>query len=425
MVTRKPVKHLPPRKPVAARPLAKSASTLRPVIVLLAVLTVAGIYCGRTAFAWLHSPGAVLAAPVHVTVEPSPSPVDSLAMAPSPSPAVRASSVPSPSPTATIRPTDVPPAATAVLPTALRPAPTATAMPPTATLAPSPTPSIVPTRTPQDSPSLLSDAAAGLASLAQRGAVGQKPGPFTILIAVADAGAVATTQSNAGAFVVGRVDPERNTASWVSLPADLQVQIPGAGSGRLDSVIAAGEKLVPGGGAPFLKQTLEQNLQTGINFYLVVDREGLAKGIDQSGMISVTVPYPLGDSSPVSDPYNAPAVLLAGPQLLDGLSMSEYLYARDQAGDTDHFNKVRAVADAVIRWARRPGAIEQALIAVVDQTAHLKTNLRANQILGMFWLLRQVQPSGFVLYQVDSNMIGSNGVPRWDRIRPLFADWKK
>ena len=84
------------------------------------------------------------------------------------------------------------------------------------------------------------------------------------------------------------VDPITKTASMLSLPRDLWVNIPGFGYGRINEAYFNGEAYnLPGGGAELARQTVEQFIGVPVQYYAVIDFDAFIAFIDEIGGVVV------------------------------------------------------------------------------------------------------------------------------------------
>jgi LCP family protein required for cell wall assembly len=85
------------------------------------------------------------------------------------------------------------------------------------------------------------------------------------------------------------VDPISNTASMLSIPRDIWVNIPGFDYGRINEAYFNGEAYhLPGGGAELARQTVEQFIGVPVHYYAVIDFNAFIKFIDEIGGVVVT-----------------------------------------------------------------------------------------------------------------------------------------
>jgi polyisoprenyl-teichoic acid--peptidoglycan teichoic acid transferase len=88
-----------------------------------------------------------------------------------------------------------------------------------------------------------------------------------------------------------RVDPEKEFLSLLSLPRDLQVEIPGFGTDRLNAAYSYGEQFEAkqGGGPQLTLRTVKQLLGIDINHIVNVNFEGFYDAINAIGCVYIDV----------------------------------------------------------------------------------------------------------------------------------------
>jgi LCP family protein required for cell wall assembly len=92
------------------------------------------------------------------------------------------------------------------------------------------------------------------------------------------------------------IDPEKDTASILSIPRDLYVVLPGRGRDRINTAFVYGSAgNNPAAGAQLAMQTVEYNLGVPVDHYLMVDFSAVTRGVDALGGIDVNVPYNIND----------------------------------------------------------------------------------------------------------------------------------
>ena len=88
-----------------------------------------------------------------------------------------------------------------------------------------------------------------------------------------------------------RVDPEKEFLSLLSLPRDLQVEIPGFGTDRLNAAYSYGEQFEKkqGGGSQLTLRTVKDLLGIDINHIVNVNFEGFYDAINAIGCVYIDV----------------------------------------------------------------------------------------------------------------------------------------
>jgi LCP family protein required for cell wall assembly len=110
----------------------------------------------------------------------------------------------------------------------------------------------------------------------------------TILLLGTDSSTVAGRQGDhhADSIMIVRTDPSHHKLSYLSIPRDLQVPIPGVGNAKINAAFQAG-------GATLAIKTVRQFTGIAINHVVVVDFNSFKDLIDAEGGITVNVPKPI------------------------------------------------------------------------------------------------------------------------------------
>jgi LCP family protein required for cell wall assembly len=131
------------------------------------------------------------------------------------------------------------------------------------------------------------------------------------------------------------IDPVSETASVLSIPRDLLVEIPGFRPHRINAAFILGAQ--EGGdeaGVQLAMQTVSQNLNVNIDHYALLDFQTVVNVIDALGGVTVRVPQTIDDPQYPDGNYGYdPFYIAAGEQLLDGNTALKYM--RSRHGSTD------------------------------------------------------------------------------------------
>ncbi len=185
-----------------------------------------------------------------------------------------------------------------------------------------------------------------------------------------DAAKFGTTQDAGGVrsdvIMLVRLDPAAHTAKILSIPRDLLVPIAGTGErGKINAAFA--------GGPAQLIQTIQTQLGTPINHYLLVNFDGFRAIINTLGGIRLAFPYPAADA------YSGLHVTRSGCQRLNG----EQALSVARSRHYQYFKDGRWQADPLSDLGRIQR--QQTFLRVVAQTGiarGLTNPVRANQFVG-------------------------------------------
>lgn len=160
-------------------------------------------------------------------------------------------------------------------------------------------------------------------------------------------------------------DPVARSASMLSLPRDLWVEIPGVGMDRINQAHYWGEYYeYPGGGAALAMLTVENLLGVPIDHYLTVNFDGFVQFIDLIGGIDIEIPETIDDPNYPDDCYGYAgfSVKAGWYEGFDGQATLKYARTRaTPGGDVDRAQRqqavILAVRDRVLRLNMLPQLI--------------------------------------------------------------------
>ncbi len=113
--------------------------------------------------------------------------------------------------------------------------------------------------------------------------------PVTILVLGRDTRDVESDVGRADIIMLVHLNPERNTATLLSIPRDCLVEIPGYGEDKINAAYAYGKE-------ELMIKTVSSFLGAEINHYIAVDFDGFVELIDAMGGIDITIDRPIIDT---------------------------------------------------------------------------------------------------------------------------------
>ncbi len=201
---------------------------------------------------------------------------------------------------------------------------------------------------------------------------------LTLLVAGLDRRPDEEIGGRADLLMLIRVDLIGRRVRLVSIPRDLQVEIPGRGPRKINSAYHFGahrDPANPGAGPRLLRETVEQTFGVPIDDHLVVDFAGFKQVID-----SPRRRYRKYEDDSISEPLSIPA----SRQLMDGdLAMR---YARTRYADSDVDRRARHVEIMMAmlekaRELRSPRQIAR-VTRCADAAIQTSLGLRRKALLG-------------------------------------------
>jgi LCP family protein required for cell wall assembly len=222
------------------------------------------------------------------------------------------------------------------------------------------------------------------------------------------------------------IDPVNKSASMLSIPRDLWVNIPGFEYGRINEAYFDGAAFkLPGGGPELARQTVEQFIGVPVQYYAVIDFAAFIKFIDEIGGVqvkpdqSVTIEYMNGGYK---------QVLEAGKlYLLDGeLALA---YARDRhtaGGDVDRARRqqevIMSIRARIVKRNYLPELISKAPALYNDIASGITTNLNLPDAIKLGVLALQLNTGNINRGIIDYNMVIQTKSPAGEAILKPIPD---
>jgi LCP family protein required for cell wall assembly len=210
------------------------------------------------------------------------------------------------------------------------------------------------------------------------------------------------------------IDPITSTASMLSIPRDLWVNIPGFDYGRINEAYFNGEAYnLPGGGAELARQTVEQFIGIPVHYYAVIGFDAFIDFIDEIGGVIVTPDQYVkiekfgGGQEQILEPGKMYA--------LDGALALAYARERHtEGGDVDRASRqqevILAIKHRILKYQNLPGLIAKAPALYQDISSGISTNLNLQEAIQL----------GLLGLQLDTSSI-RQGIINYDMVIPTTS----
>lgn len=227
--------------------------------------------------------------------------------------------------------------------------------------------------------------------------------------------------SRTDTMMVISVDPATNTASMLSIPRDLYVDIPGYGQDRINTAFVYGAMNSQDvennylDGAVLSMQTVSYNLNIPIDHFILVDFGAFTRTIDLLNGIDINVPYTIDDPFYPDMNYGYdPLYIPAGMQHFDGQTALKY--ARTRHADTD-FN--RAARQQQVLFGLRSKALELGVSEMLLRAPQLyqevnsgvRTDMSLEQLLRLAKTGSGIEPDAIQSAVLDQSFLTSYLTP--------------
>lgn len=199
------------------------------------------------------------------------------------------------------------------------------------------------------------------------------------------------------------VDPVAKTASMLSIPRDLYVEVPGFGLERVNTAY-------PLGGAPLAVETIEYNLGVRINHYAIVDFNTFVTLVDEIGGIDVYVPTEINDPLYPDEAYGYdPFYMPAGMQHMDGTTALKYARTRHQDNDWERARRqqavIMAIRERIVSLDMLPTLISKAgaLSAMLGES--VRTDMELEEMIALAQLASTIPQESIRQGVIDSRYV--------------------
>jgi LCP family protein required for cell wall assembly len=230
------------------------------------------------------------------------------------------------------------------------------------------------------------------------------------------------------------MDPVGLSASVLSLPRDLWVEIPGFGPDKINQAHFLGESYdYPDGGPGLAVDTVEAALGIEVDYFVTVNFDAFVQVVDEIGGIDIEVPETIDDKSYPDNCYGYdPFYISAGSQHLDGQAALKYARTRATfGGDIDRAGRQQAVILALRDKVMNLDMVPQLLTRAPELwrifQRNVEMNLSLNEVLQLALLIQDIPGesirSEVLNYDYVYNELTPDGqavlIPDRDKIRLL------
>jgi LCP family protein required for cell wall assembly len=237
-------------------------------------------------------------------------------------------------------------------------------------------------------------------------------------------------------IIIVTIDPVNKTVGMLSIPRDLQIEIPGYGERRINEAHERGEvDKYPGGGPALLARTIEVNFGVSIDYYVMIDFQGFVKIVDTLGGIDVNVPKTLHDTmypGPTAKDPNAYKTIHFDPgwQHMDGQRALEYARSRMSTSDFDRAKRQQLILLAIREKALSLNILTKVPALLATAGDMVRTDIPPGEMLDLGLLASQIDMSSLkqvvlqkpLVYGFRTESGAAVQLPKWDLINPVIAD---
>ncbi len=224
-------------------------------------------------------------------------------------------------------------------------------------------------------------------------------------------------------MILVSLDPKTKTASMLSFPRDMWVEIPTVGPNRLNAAHFFGDAYdYPGGGPALAKRTVQDNFAVPVHYYIRINFDGFRKVIDALGGIDIDVQEPIWDDRyPTDDCQYQTVQFDVGQYHMNGDEALKYARSRHYTSDFDRARRQQQVLFAIYDKATSIQVIPRLPDLWATKGEAVQTDLSLIEVMKLARLGMQVDREhirrGVIDESMTYNMTTDKGwqVLNWDR----------
>jgi LCP family protein required for cell wall assembly len=185
----------------------------------------------------------------------------------------------------------------------------------------------------------------------------EKKDSYTFLVGGLDTRTVEEPE-NTDVIQIARVEIANQRVRTISLPRDLQVEIPGYGRDKINRAYDHGSKANNSdwnAGAALFEEMIEYNFGLEIDAVVTTNLHTMPGIVDALGGVTVVNPYDLSDDAYPTPDYSTKEIFYpAGELTLNGEQALEFSRTRHMDGDDGRVMRQQLVLTAMLESAQRP-----------------------------------------------------------------------
>lgn len=219
-------------------------------------------------------------------------------------------------------------------------------------------------------------------------------------------------------MMVLTIDPVGLSASLLSLPRDLWVEIPDIGLDRINQAHYFGELYeYPGGGPALAMETVSALLGVPIDYYATVNFEAFIEIVDLIDGITIDVPESIDDPDYPDSCYGVdPFYIEEGTHQLNGEQALKYARTRATfGGDVDRAGRQQAVImaarDQILQLDMLPQLIAQSPRLWQTLQDNVRTNLTLDEGIQLALLAQDIPADSIHTAVIDYNYVYNETTP--------------
>lgn len=219
-------------------------------------------------------------------------------------------------------------------------------------------------------------------------------------------------------MILATVVPLKPYIGMLSIPRDLWLHVPGVGEQRINTAYFYSEANQPGSGADAAMDTIHQNFDVPVRYYVVIHMLGLVSVMDALGGVDIQLDTSMGG-------------MPAGRHHLNGSQALAFARDRSTSDDFGRMAGAQVLISGIAGKAFKPASWRN-LPQFISALSHtVDTNIPYWQIPRLLFALVRAPFFGGVKNQTITRemvtpFVTSGGaqvlLPNWDAIRPMLKE---
>lgn len=186
-------------------------------------------------------------------------------------------------------------------------------------------------------------------------------------------------------IMVININKRKNRVGVLSIPRDTRVELPERGFTKINHAYAYG-------GTKLVRETVSRFLQIPIQYYVVLDLQGVREIVDQIGGVSIDVEKKMYYVDKAGDLY---IDFKPGKQDMTGVEAEAYLrFRNDKQGDIGRIKRQQKFLKSITRKVLLSKQIFKIPQLIKGLSKHVDTNLSAAQIFNLGLELKSAVEEG-------------------------------
>lgn len=202
------------------------------------------------------------------------------------------------------------------------------------------------------------------------------------------------------------INREDNIMAMTSIPRDSLVMIPGHGWDKINHAYAYGEEKLT-------RRTVENLLDTKIDYLVKLETKGVEKIIDAIGGVEIDVEKRMKYEDPWDDDGGLVIDLKPGEQTLDGARAVQYIRYRDEEGDIGRAHRQQKFLEAAVDSVVSPLTLFRLPRIVYACVSAIDTDMPTIEMVKLMPTAMLAAHNGLVKIFADGEPTYINGVSYW------------